>query len=165
MPQPFSTQMGGQRNQTLTQTKRWLESKSGNDVENLLNDLLNTKWGKPIQTYIHNDLYEKFHSLLETISIQYNGASKQEKSRWLSLVAPLLTQKELIDLGFIMKKKSFWYARKHAKKHGPGNPLPKPIIPPSKVSYIFKTVNENLIFYMFFVRLNQSKTPKHLIYH
>jgi hypothetical protein len=131
--QQFRLQKGGQRKQTLADFKRYLNLSSGGDALELISAYMSTREGiKKRKEGNQNCINPHLSILVESLKKQHELAAPQEKRRWLSLVANLLPMDELQKLGWKINSHSFCNARKHCNQFGPGAPIPKPKLPPSK---------------------------------
>jgi hypothetical protein len=131
--QKFTTQKGGQRKQTLADFKRYLNEVSGNDPLELINAYMNTREGihqKKIRDENHLD--PKLIELVDTLKCQHEITTPYLKRQILSQVATLFSMEQLKQLGWKIDSHSFCNARKHCAEYGPGAPIPKPSLPPSK---------------------------------
>ena len=131
--QKFRTQKGGQRKQTLSNFKRFLNDASGNDPLELIAAYMCTREAV-LKRNERNEIFlnGKLRLLVESLKKQHQLAPGHEKRRWLSFVANLLPMKELQELGWHIDSHSFRNARKHIENCGAGSKIPKPPIPPSK---------------------------------
>lgn len=110
---------GGEYKRRIRQLREHLEDLSAGNSASLLTAFLESKkQGKLRQQLdINNDKLEKLLSYLK-----HNHANEEnyQKRRWISLLTPIFTRKELVNRGFKVSKESFAKARKLTKALVPG---------------------------------------------
>lgn len=133
----FSKQKGSQSKETINIMKKAITDLSGGDDILLLQAVLESHFGKqhgfstsevkpPTKA---NTIASKFENIIYNILAQHKSAPDRQKRRWASLVAPILTHKEMRSFGFEISNNGFAHARKHAQELGPGAELPKTALP------------------------------------
>jgi hypothetical protein len=134
--QHFSKQRGGQRARNLKHFKETLHSLSGNDPIALISAYLQTPTGRRLVPVLWNTLEgSKLSSIASRVLEQHKQAPRQDRKRWLSILASVFTREELSSLGFSFSTSQFQKAhsfdpevraiRMTGKKRKPENSLEK----------------------------------------
>lgn len=130
--QKFSQQKGGQRGQTLSSMKREISRVSGGETTSFLLALLNSDFGKDCK---HKILGSVIEPVVKSIGVQYKNSPRHEKSRWLSIISGLISNRREAEkmVGFPLDGQAWANSLKYAERHGIGARPPPPPQSPTKM--------------------------------